>query len=155
VNTHTFFHGMITVDFPDTRTYGRDYKAERLEHELRKSLERFDDNLLEQYSEVTEYSDEMTFHWLDDVPGMYRTIETWWNMRQAGKSKADCYLFYCNNVPNEISLEFIKAMRNAFQPYRPPELKPDFELTDEERDDPNLRSAVALNEKTNGAGSES
>lgn len=142
-NSRTFFHGQITAEFPPCRNYGRDYQAERLEHELRKTLNRFDDNLLNRYSEVAEYTERMDFNWFSDVPEFYKSIETWYNMREAGKGKADCYLYYLNNVPNEVSVAFIQAMLDAFQPYQPPENRPDFALTEEELVDPNSPSVVS------------
>lgn len=137
-------YGMVTVEFMDYRNYERDLKADQMAAHLRMKLtNRADDLLIERYCELLVYTESFDFDWQGDVPVPYRAIEDWWLMVQAGKSDTDCYLFYCSNVANPVTADYVNAMSDAHRIWRPVEARPVEELTDEERADPNLPSANA------------
>lgn len=146
-----FLYDQAEATFLSSRTYDLDMAAIALTNELVELFPKGYRSFFARYAEVMIFTQDIEFHWTEDVPPSWRSLEKFWGMFKKGKDTKECFEFYKANVNNNIlvheSKDSIKhkkppligweeALGIAHQVWVPKEWKLESELTPEEKADP-------------------
>lgn len=140
-----FLYDLVVGEFHESRTIGRDERADALTRLLAEKTERKITGFLELYGEAVTYTVSLSFEWPEGAPDSWRAFETWWEMRQSDEVAA--FKYYVENVDNLILLgkqrkdpalkTWKDAVEGALEVWTPPrEWKLLDELPPEEQRDP-------------------
>jgi hypothetical protein len=129
----SIIYGMVTLHILGFRNLKKDADVAELAQKIQDTTGREETGFMYFYAQRLNYTDYIKFDWVDDTPDEFRSLETWWEMLQAGESEATCYDYYINNVSNFVSNEWQDAINDAHTIWKPPH-----ERTSQETNDPNL-----------------
>lgn len=122
---------MVTGEFIAYRNVGRDANVVKLVSKIQEETGREDGMFTIFYATRRVYTADLYFNWHPQTPYYYRALEDYWRMVQDGESDAECYMFYIDNIHNEVGKEWNAALEAAQYIWKPPEEGWDDE-TDEE-----------------------
>ncbi len=125
---------MVRGEFISYRSVGRDADVIRLVSQLTEKTGRDDGMFTIFYAQRRIYTVNLTFDWHPDAPAYFRSLETYWEMTQAGEPEEECYLFFVNNCQNMVSQEWQQALESAQTYWTPPEEGWDDDLEDDEEE---------------------
>ncbi|RMG84829.1 MAG: hypothetical protein D6712_10595 [Chloroflexi bacterium] len=126
--TKTGLGGILTFHILPYRTVKGDADAMGMAEQIKKITGRDDGWFPLHYSQRLAYTEDIEFEWADNIPDYFKLFETWWDMVKEGVSPAECYMFYIDNVPNQITYEWQEALNDAHKIWKPPsEQMPDEE----------------------------
>lgn len=136
--TQTFFYDLIAGTFKTVSTIDDELAVLKMADRIREKTGRADDVFPDAYAEAVSYTVDLEFRWPEDIPEAYRSFQTWWEMRQEGKSEAECYVYFVGHVPTRDLLPAWRTtVREALRPWKPKVETAEGDLTEEEKTDPN------------------
>jgi hypothetical protein len=146
--TQVFFYGLVEGTFDRLVTISHDSRTIAMIRRIREYTgNQYEaDPYVDSYCNAVKHTRDLAFHWdqtEDEIPSECRAFEDWWGMVKAGQSEGVCYEFFADHVGVQISLEWRKSVEQSMTPWQPSDWKPESQLTDEERADPNSKSAVS------------
>lgn len=138
----SFFYGQITAAFFPYETFALDAEALALSEKLKEKLARIKKPYEGSYAlcELSVYTKVMVFNWSSDVPQEYRNFETWWKMVQDGEPFEKAFVFYADNVHNQMVQMWWKAKLKAHEIWKPSDEKSPNQQNEQEKADPNSQS---------------
>lgn len=122
---------MVTGEFIAYRSVGRDAEIIKLTTQLQEETKREDGMFMLHYATRRIYTLDLVFKWHPDTPLYLRNLEEYWDMVQQGVNESDLYMYYINNISNQVSEDWTSALVAAQKLWTPPEEGWDDEFDDE------------------------